>query len=128
MSRLRLWGPVWVQMTLIFIASSIPNLTQLPGNMSDKTGHGIGYGLLGIVLLRALARGRQAGVTLRVVVVTIVCATVYGISDEFHQWFVPGRTADVHDVMADAIGAVVAAAGAWAILKIIALRRRHHEL
>ena len=36
---------------------------------------------------------------------TIVCATVYGISDEFHQWFVPGRTADVHDVMADAIGA-----------------------
>ena len=41
-------------MALIFIASSIPNLTHLPGNMSDKTGHGIGYGLLGLVLLRAL--------------------------------------------------------------------------
>ena len=125
MSRLRLWGPVWVQMALIFIASSIPNLTHLPGDMSDKTGHGIGYGLLGIVLLRAFARGRQSAVTFGVVLLTIVCATAYGISDEFHQWFVPGRTADVHDVMADAIGATLAAVGAWAILKAIGPQERH---
>lgn len=125
MSRLRLWGPVWVQMALIFIASSIPNLTHLPGDMSDKTGHGIGYGLLGIVLLRAFARGRRSGVTFGVVLLTIVCATAYGISDEFHQWFVPGRTADVHDVMADAIGATLVAVGAWAILKAIGPQERH---
>ncbi|HEY7056181.1 MAG TPA: VanZ family protein, partial [Vicinamibacterales bacterium] len=83
MKRLWLWGPVWLQMALIFIASSIPNLQQLPGNMSDKAGHGIGYGLLGAVLLRALAGGRAAGVTLRVVLLTILCATAYGVTDEF---------------------------------------------
>lgn len=124
MSRLWLWGPVWLQMALIFIASSIPNLTHLPGNMSDKTGHGIGYGLLGLVLLRALAGARAAGVTLRIVLLTIVCATAYGVSDEFHQRFVPGRTADVHDVAADAIGASAAALGAWAILKAAAPHAR----
>ena len=43
MSRLWLWGPVWLQMALIFIASSIPNLTQLPGNMLQ----GLIIGLVG---------------------------------------------------------------------------------
>jgi VanZ family protein len=111
-------------MALIFIASSIPNLTQLPGNISDKAGHGIGYALLGLVLLRGLAGARASGVTLRVVLLTIVCATAYGVSDEFHQRFVPGRTADVHDVAADAIGASAAALGAWAILKATAANAR----
>ena len=80
---------------------------------------------MGIVLLRAFARGRRSAVTFGVVLLTIVCATAYGISDEFHQWFVPGRTADVHDVMADAIGATLAAVGAWAILKAIGPQERH---
>ena len=124
MSRLWVWGPVWLQMALIFIASSIPNLTQLPGHMSDKTGHGIGYGLLGLVLLRAFAGALKSGVTLRIVLLTILCATAYGVSDEFHQRFVPGRTADVHDVAADAIGASAAALGAWAILKTTAPNAR----
>ncbi len=128
MSRLWLWGPVWLQMALIFIASSIPNLTDLPGHMSDKAGHGIGYGLLGLALLRALAGARFSGVTLRAVLLTVVCATAYGVSDEFHQTFVPGRTADVHDVAADAIGATAAAAGAWAILKATAPKRRDHDV
>jgi VanZ family protein len=30
---------------------------------------------------------------------------VYGASDEFHQRFVPGRTADVLDWLADSLGA-----------------------
>jgi VanZ family protein len=127
-SRVWLWGPVWLQMALIFIASSIPNLTDLPGHMSDKAGHGIGYGLLGLVLLRALSGARLTGVTLRAVLLTIACATAYGVSDEFHQTFVPGRTADVHDVAADAIGATAAAVGAWAILKATAPKRRDYDV
>jgi VanZ family protein len=115
-------------MALIFIASSIPNLQQLPGNMSDKAGHGIGYGLLGAVLLRALAGGRAAGVTLRVVLLTILCATAYGVTDEFHQSFVPGRSPDVHDVMADGAGASLVAVGGWAILRTAALRHRDYDV
>lgn len=128
MSRLWLWGPVALQMALIFILSSIPNLGPLPGHISDKTGHGIGYALLALVLLRALARGRIAGVTWRRAVLAIVFATAYGVTDEFHQSFIPGRTSDVQDVLADAEGATVGSLGAWAILNTAALRHRDHDV
>jgi hypothetical protein len=118
-----LWGPVVLQMIVIFIASSIPYLGALPGGMSDKSGHGIGYGILGAVLLRALAGGRLRGVTWGKAAAALLLATLYGVSDEFHQSFVPGRSPDPYDVLADSIGAaaVIAAAGsarAWGILRV----------
>jgi VanZ family protein len=126
-SRLWLWGPVLVMMAIIFTASSIPNLQQLPGNISDKTGHGIGYGMLGALLLSALAGGRRAGVTWRTVLLAVACATAYGVSDEFHQRFVPGRSSDVYDVLADAEGATAASLGAWAILKSVPQPQRRES-
>jgi len=58
---------------------------------------------------------RIAGATL---LGAFVITVLYGVSDEFHQSFVPGRTPDVADVAADAAGAALAltAAWAWAIL------------
>jgi VanZ family protein len=108
-SSLRLWGPAVFQMALIFAISSISDLTP-PAGISDKSGHSIGYAILGALLLRALARGRLTGVTWGRAAVAVALATLYGISDEVHQMFVPGRMADVHDVMADFVGAAVAVA------------------
>lgn len=118
-------------MILIFGASSIPDLGPVPG-MSDKSGHSIGYALLGGLLLRALARGRLAGVTWGRAVASVLLATLYGASDEFHQTFVPGRSADRLDLLADGVGALVsalvigaaAAARAWGILKFSSGFRR----
>jgi VanZ like protein len=123
-SPLFLWGPVVVQMAIIFAASSIPDLGQLPGGISDKSGHSIGYALLAGLLLRAFTRGRLRDVTWRRAVLAIVCATLYGASDELHQVFVPGRSADRYDILADGIGSMVgvavgclgAAARRWGIL------------
>jgi hypothetical protein len=118
-----LWGPVALQMVLIFAASSIPDLRTIPGGISDKSGHGIGYGILGAVLIRALAGGRLNGVTWWRAGLAVVLATLYGVTDEFHQSFVPGRSPDRFDVLADCVGAavtVVVIAGlarAWGILK-----------
>jgi VanZ family protein len=106
-------------MGLIFAASSIPDLTSLPGNVSDKTGHNIGYALLAALLVRALARGQRSKVTARCALFAAVLATAYGVTDEFHQSFVPGRSPDVQDVLADAEGAAAASLGAWAILKAV---------
>ena len=39
---------------------------------------------------------------------TVVYALLYGVSDEFHQSFVPGRTLSGTDLLADVLGAVVA--------------------
>jgi VanZ family protein len=111
-------------MAVIFAVSSISDIGPLPGGVSDTSGHSIGYALLGALLLRALAGGRMNGVTWGRALSAIVLATLYGLSDEFHQSFVPGRSPDRHDVMADFIGAVaavalvggVAAARRWGIL------------
>jgi len=112
-SRRWLWGPVVLQMALIFAASSIPNLKNLPGGMSDKSGHSIGYALLSGVLLRAFAGGRLRGVTWARGLLAIVLATLYGVTDEFHQLFVPGRSADRYDVLADCVGASLGVALGW---------------
>jgi VanZ family protein len=125
MGNLWLWGPVVGQMAVIFAASSIPDLGPLPGGLSDSSGHSIGYAMLGALLLRGLAGGRLSGVTWRRAIAAVVLATLYGVSDEAHQSFVPGRFPDRFDVLADCVGASIAAtlalaaAGArrWGILK-----------
>lgn len=45
----------------------------------------------------------------------VVLAGLYGLTDEFHQRYVPGRTPDLRDVLADVIGAgvVVVALVVW---------------
>jgi VanZ family protein len=112
-SPLFLWGPVVLMLAVIFTASSIPDLTSLPGNISDKSGHSIGYGMLGGLILRALAGGRLRGVTWMRGIAAIVLATLYGVTDEFHQLFVPGRSADRYDVLADCVGATMGTAIGW---------------
>ena len=102
-----------LQMAIIFAASSIPNLGQLPGGISDKSCHTIGYALLAGLFLRAFARGRLREVTWRRASAAIIVATLYGVSDEFHQVFVPGRSADRYDVLADCIGATLGVAVLW---------------
>lgn len=69
--------------------------------------------MLAGLLLRALAGGRLAGVTWKRGIAAIVLATLYGVSDEFHQLFVPGRSADPYDVLADGVGATIGTAIGW---------------
>ena len=51
--------------------------------------------------------------TLGGVGLAVLLATLYGVTDEGHQWFVPGRTAEVADLVADAVGAAVATGLIW---------------
>lgn len=102
------WGPAVLQMALIFVASSIPNLQRIPGDVSDKTAHFIAYAVLGVCLFYALAAGRWRGFRARHAWRALVLSSFYGASDEFHQHFVPGRSPDVHDWVADTLGAGLA--------------------
>jgi VanZ family protein len=109
LTRLGLWGPVVLQMAIIFGASSLSHPGALPGGLSDKAGHFAGYLILSALLVRAFAGGRVNGIGWRVLILAIAGAALYGISDEFHQRFVPGRTPDVLDVAADTLGAAAGA-------------------
>lgn len=120
MRALWLWGPVALQMALIFAASSIPNLMSLPGDLSDHTGHFIGYAILGALVVRALAQGAWSRITPIVALAAWGLAVAYGASDEWHQTFVPGRSATVDDWIADGLGA---AAAIVAVVTVAATRR-----
>ena len=105
MRLLSLWGPVLAHMALIFAASSSSDTSAVPSAIPDKVVHFAVYAVLGVLLLRAVAGGRLRGVTWSGVVVAVAVATLYGITDEWHQSFVPNRTPDAMDVLADLAGA-----------------------
>lgn len=91
----------------IFLASSWPEplgIEHLP-LFADKAIHAAVYGGLSFVLWKALRSSLRGASGRRVALLTLGLTTLYGMSDEFHQSFVPGRSADVFDVAADAVGA-----------------------
>jgi VanZ family protein len=104
-------------MALIFIASSSPSPGPTPEFLSDKLLHFGAYAALGFTILRALAGAQLTSATPARALIALLLTVLYGVSDEFHQSFVPGRTPDVMDVVADAIGA-----GAGIIVLMVAPR------
>ena len=119
MRVLYLWGPVLAHMALIFAASSHSDTSAVPSALRDKVMHVAVYAVLGALILRALAGGRRVGITWSGVLLSVVLATLYGITDEWHQSFVPVRTPDARDVVADLAGA-----SAGAIAGVLAARLR----
>ncbi len=71
-----------------------------------KLGHFGEYFVLSVLVMRALRDER--GWRLHHAVLAVVLAASYAVTDEFHQRFVPGRTAAVGDVGIDTLGAIAA--------------------
>jgi VanZ family protein len=116
-----LWGPVVLYMAAIFALSSMAEPPAPPG-IDDKTQHFAAYAGLGVVTLRATSGGAVTGLRAGTALAAWLIAVLYGASDEFHQSFVPGRSADLLDLRADALGAAAAIGVAW--LSGILLRSR----
>jgi VanZ family protein len=72
-----------------------------------KLGHFTEYFIFARLLLRAL-RSDVGPLTLRAYALTILVTTLYAAGDEFHQTFVPSRTASVFDVLIDAFAGICA--------------------
>jgi VanZ family protein len=134
---LKYWLPVLIWLAVIFAGSTdilsaphtsrllIPFLRWLDPNISfamlesiqlviRKFGHLIEYAILAALLWRAFGAGTNlsARMSILFVAVWIVCA-VFAATDEFHQSFVPSRTAAFGDVMIDTGGSLVALMICW---------------
>lgn len=115
---IKFWLPVIIWASFIFLFSSRPTNPVSEIYWRDfiikKSAHVLEYGLLTILLYRALKKGgiekQEAGVY------AIILAVLYGVSDEFHQSFTPGRDPTVRDVLFDTIGAVAAIYLIWKYL------------
>jgi VanZ family protein len=74
----------------------------------DKVIHVLVYGAFSVVLFAALRHSRPRTPSLVLASVAAVIAVLYGLSDEYHQSFIPFRRTDAYDLAANAVGAVVA--------------------
>lgn len=81
-----------------------------------KTAHVFEYLVLSVLLWYSIRTERERW-RFRWALLAVVIAGVYAASDEFHQIFVSGRTASVHDVMIDICGATLAQIVIWLWLR-----------
>ena len=117
---LRYWVPVALYAGTIFYLSDQPHPEEkLPSflfeGVSDKVLHVVEYGILSILCYRAFRWAAGPAVARQAVLLAIVTASVYGITDEAHQFFVPFRESGWQDWLADTIGAAIGALS-WRII------------
>jgi VanZ family protein len=98
-------------MAAIFWVSSLPQPPLPPGG--DKPWHLIAYLAFGVLVVRAFAGGLPARIDARIAASAIALSVAYAASDEVHQMFVPGRSAQWTDLLADAIGICVGTSLCW---------------
>jgi VanZ family protein len=115
------WMPVALYAGVIFFlsAQSHPE-EQLPSfllkEVSDKVLHAVEYAVLGGLCYRAFRWGLNGQVAARALIIAIVAASLYGVTDEVHQLFVPFRESSWQDWLADTIGAAIGAMS-WRFLR-----------
>jgi len=135
---LRYWLPILLWMAIIFAGSSdlmsaehtsriivpflrwlfptIPPITLIRAEFFiRKAGHVSEYAVLAVLLYRAVVHTVfQSRRVLSAAVVLLLCGA-YAATDEFHQSFVPSRSASVRDVMIDLCGATLAVLLYWSV-------------
>lgn len=99
------WSAVIVWASIIFSMSSIPG-SAIPGQWGSQA-HFAEYAVLGVLTYWAL---RLHAPLLRALVWAVALSSAYGITDEFHQSFVPQRMPDPADWAVDTLGALVGVA------------------
>lgn len=98
------WTAVALWAAVIFGMSSVPG-SNVPGNFSIQA-HFTEYLILGALVCYALAVHWGVRASL---IGAVLIASLYGVSDEWHQSLVPMRTPDPWDWLVDTIGATVGA-------------------
>ena len=105
------WTLLAVYGLTIFIQSSLPSIdlgSDLPG--TDKLLHLAAYAVMGLLACRAFATLPRFGNAILLFLAGFIFVFLFGLSDEWHQSFVPGRMADGWDLLADGLGGAFGAA------------------
>ena len=99
-------------MALIFMISSfeleVPGIRHFP--LRDKGIHFLEYAVLGWLCAAASSRTWPSASAWRTAAFAVFISALWGLSDEIHQAFVPGRSSEVADIIADLFGSMAGAA------------------
>jgi len=112
--RLANWLLVVIYASFIFILSSLssPDLSLFPAfYLSDKLFHLVEFSAFGFLLYRAFSEYQTPK---KAFMTSFFIASLYGFTDELHQYIVPLRNAEALDLLADSLGGLLGAGIAMA--------------
>jgi len=107
------WLPMVLWMALIYWLSSQSSLPEpgekvgLSDDLVNGSAHALAFAMLTLLAWRAFGARESflpKGIVSSPGLSAGVFSALYGVSDEFHQWFVPGRDADIKDWLTDVAG------------------------
>ena len=117
-----LWGPVVGYCAFIFLVSAQHDLSPPDFPSSDKVAHFLEYEILGMLWARAAKASWPHWTFLLLLVLTTFFTGLYGVTDEWHQLYVPGRFSDWHDALADVGGGTIGGTSYLVGLQLLARR------
>lgn len=107
MKKLTNWIPAILVMTLIFAISSVKGVTINQIGLGKESYHINGHFLLFVLLCLTYYKATKN------ILLSMFITIMYGISDEIHQKFTPGRSSSMFDIYVDSMGAVLAGIVLW---------------
>lgn len=109
------WIPAIAYMALIFCLSSFPSpeiTRSFPIYLKLKMIHMIEYGILYYLYRFAIIKTTRVSAA-EAVIMCLSMTFLYGLTDEFHQVFVPTRSASLMDATANLVGALMVQGGIY---------------
>ena len=110
--------PLIIYWIMLFTATSLPAANLPSVAISDKIKHfGAFFGLSVLLSLTLLYQNKNLLFKNHFLAAALVISSIYGLLDEIHQSFVPGRNSEFLDWVADSLGAAVGVFVVFYLLK-----------
>ncbi len=104
---LLVYTPLIIYWITLFVATSIPAESVPSFGVGDKFNHFFGYLLLAVLLyLTFTIQVKSTFLKSFSAFTAVAVSSFYGVFDEIHQMYIPGRSAEFLDWLADAAGAI----------------------
>jgi VanZ family protein len=118
-NRKLIFNALKVYWVILFIATSYPSSNIPTFGVGDKVEHMSAFFILGVLLnLTLIFQNKYPKLKVKNSLYTLLIGSCYGIFDELHQLFIPGRDCDFFDFTADFSGLVLAVIFIILLLKV----------
>ena len=105
----RIIGPL----ILWLFPNTSPETLAVVHFITRKVAHFTEYAILGFLAARAFRTSPRPAIHQRWFLIGVILIVVYALLDEYHQSFVPSRTASIFDSMIDMTGGLIALIIVW---------------
>ena len=109
--RFRIWmslPAILVSCGIFFISHQTnPHMPDLGFDFGDKLLHALAYFIYGISLIMFIQANFRTMSRKQILIAALGFGLLFGLSDEYHQSFIPGRMAGIDDWIADSIGILI---------------------